>query len=62
MTINKNKGLKNLKELYNKASVVTSELQLDQNDSEGLNNINMALCSLDSAIRDYEDEIKTNLR
>lgn len=62
MIINKNKGLKNLKELYNKASVVTNELQLNQNDSEGLNDINMALCFLDSAIRDYEDEIKTNLR
>ena len=50
------KNLKVMKQLYNKAS--NAKFQVDQNDSDARNDMERALSELDSAIRDYEDEIK----
>ena len=55
---NKAKELKNIKamrDLYNKAS--RQKFGVSGNDSEALNNIDMALSTLSDAIADYEDEI-----
>ena len=53
------KNLKVMKQLYNKAS--NAKFQVDQNDSDARNDMERALSELDSAIRDYEDEIKSGV-
>ena len=53
------KNLKVMKQLYNKAS--NAKFQVDQNDSDARNDMERALSELDSAIRDYEDEIKNGV-